>query len=90
MSVTVCKHCVGKCQRGMSITWYNHHFNKLLVGSSGIPFVIGVVASFVHHEPFYAAIGSFSAVAGTYAVELIGSSAYLKEIKRSLNCVNKS
>lgn len=66
--------------------WYNRNFNKLLYGMVGTPMVIGVATAIITHEPFFGALGAGGAFTGTFAVELIGASAELKDKKRLAFC----
>jgi hypothetical protein len=88
--MSVCKECVGTCQRGMAMRWYNQNFNKLLIGYCGTPIAIGVISAVVVHDPFLGAFGAAGGYIGTMVVELIGSHAELKDRKRDYYCTQTS
>lgn len=87
--MSVCKYCVGGCQRDMATRWYNQNFNKLLVGFCGTPTAIGIISAIACHEPMLGVFGAAGGYIGTMLIELIGASADLKDKERDYYCVKK-
>lgn len=86
MSLSVCKYCVGKCQKGASTTWFYNNYNKLLFGFCSTPLVIGISSTLITHESICGIAGAAVAFVGIQFVEVIEKYIVLKELKRMRDC----